>query len=36
MLPGVGEMAQQLSALAALLEVQGSIPSTYLVTYNCL
>ena len=33
---GTGEIAQQLRALAALREDQGSIPSTYMVSLNCL
>ena len=32
----VGEMAQQLGALAALPEVPGSIPSTPMAAHNCL
>jgi hypothetical protein len=33
---GLGEMAQQLRALAALPEVLSSIPSNYMVTHNHL
>ena len=35
-IPGAGEMAQQLKALAALLEDLGSIPSIHMVAHNCL
>ena len=34
-LVGPEEMAQQLGTLAALLEVQGSIPSTHMAAHNC-
>jgi hypothetical protein len=33
---GAGEMTQQLRALAALLEVLGSIPSNHMVAHNHL
>ena len=33
---GLGEMAQQLRALAALPEDLGSIPSTHTAAHNCL
>ena len=33
---GPGEMAQQLRALIALPEYQGSVPSTHMATQNCL
>ena len=36
MLCRAGEMAQWLSALVALPEDPGSIPSTHMVTYNYL
>ena len=33
---GAGEMAQQLRALAALLEDPGSVASTRMAAHNCL
>ena len=35
-IPRAGEMAQQLRALAVLVEDQGSIPSTHMAVHNCL
>jgi hypothetical protein len=31
-----GEMAQQLRVHEALVEDRGSVPSTYMIAYNCL